>query len=151
MNEDMGDMKFTTAGDIVKEDIVERLLEDQPDDRQCHREARIDLYNILTEAAAEIERLRKTNQEIALQALVDQTQATENWEEVQRLREKCNKLSAILQKLKPENFPGVYFICGESGEKDTNGLPEQIMVVPSYGCDWHMVYKRSDKTFGPEW
>ena len=39
-------------------DIVERLCDHQPGERQMHREARIVLYSLLQEAANEIERLR---------------------------------------------------------------------------------------------
>tara|TARA_B110000977_G_scaffold12072_1_gene15470 strand:- start:3413 stop:3637 length:225 start_codon:yes stop_codon:yes gene_type:complete len=39
---------------------------------------------------------------------------------------------------------GVYFICGESGTKDANGLPENIMVCPAYGADINttVLYKK---------
>ena len=39
-------------------DIVERLRDDQPGERQCVREARMDLGGLLMEAADEIEKLR---------------------------------------------------------------------------------------------
>ena len=71
--------------------------------------------------------------------------------EIIRLREKCNNQAMILRRLTPENYPGVYFITGEIGLKDTNGLPEKLLVVPAYGADWHMIYERTDKAFGPEW
>ena len=71
--------------------------------------------------------------------------------EVERLKEKCNRQAMILRRLTPENYPGVYFITGEIGLKDTNGLPEKLLVVPAYGADWHMIYQRTDKSFGPEW
>lgn len=50
-----------------------------------------------------------------------------------------------------EKFGGIYFICGEGGEKDQNNLPEQIHICPAYGVDWFQIYERTDKTFGPEW
>lgn len=50
-----------------------------------------------------------------------------------------------------EKFGGIYFICGEGGEKDKNNLPKQIHICPAYGVDWFQVYERTDKTFGPEW
>jgi hypothetical protein len=59
MNQDMGDMKFTTAGDMMKEDIVERLndayitIAARGTD---HHDAEA-AYAIL-DAIAEIERLR---------------------------------------------------------------------------------------------
>ena len=71
--------------------------------------------------------------------------------ELERMQEKCNRQAMILRRLTPENFPDTYFICGEAGEKDSNGLPEKILVVPAYGVDWNMTYQRTDKVFGPEW
>jgi hypothetical protein len=50
-----------------------------------------------------------------------------------------------------EKLGNVYFICGESGEKDRNGLPQRILVCPAYGVDWFEVYERTNKTSGPEW
>lgn len=50
-----------------------------------------------------------------------------------------------------EKFGGIYFICGEGGEKDKNNLPERIHICPAYGVDWFQVYERTDKTHGPEW
>ncbi len=72
-------------------------------------------------------------------------------DEIERLTEKCDRQAMILRRLTPENFPNTYFICGEAGAKDTNGLPETILVVPAYGVDWNMTYTRTGKTFGPEW
>ena len=34
-----------------------------------------------------------------------------------------------------EQHFGVYFICGESGEKDINGMPEQVHICAAYGSD----------------
>jgi hypothetical protein len=50
-----------------------------------------------------------------------------------------------------EKLGGIYFICGEGGEKDQNNLPKQIHVCPAYGVDWFQIYERADKTFGPEY
>ena len=40
---------------------------------------------------------------------------------------------------------GVYFICGEGGEKDQNGIPEQIHVCPAYGSDVVYLFTRGNK------
>lgn len=71
--------------------------------------------------------------------------------EISRLIEKCDKQATILQRLTPENFPGIYFIHGDGGTKDINGMPERLYVVPAYGCDWSQVYERTEKVTGPEW
>lgn len=44
-----------------------------------------------------------------------------------------------------------YFICGEIGKKDSNNLPDRIMVCPAYGLDWFVVYEKTNNTGGPEW
>jgi hypothetical protein len=72
-------------------------------------------------------------------------------EEIERLREKCDKQAMILRRLTPENFPDTYFIHGDGGTKDINGMPERVYVVPAYGCDWSQVYERTDKVTGQEW
>lgn len=45
------------------------------------------------------------------------------------------RLKTIIKHANAERFEGVYFICGEGGEKDQNGLPEVIHVCPAYGAD----------------
>ena len=67
------------------------------------------------------------------------------------LRELRKIKSLIKHNLLAEQMEGIYFICGEGGEKDKNNLPKQIHVCPAYGVDWFQVYERSDQTFGPEW
>lgn len=61
---------------------------------------------------------------------------------------KCDKQAQVLQHLTPERYPGVLFIHAHLGEKDQNGLPEKLLIVPSYGCDWSQVYVKSDKIVG---
>ena len=105
-------------------DIVEQLRMDpyiEPFRLQC--EARILLSKTLREAGDEIERLRK----------------------------KCDNQAMILRRLNPENHPDTLFISGVIGNKDQNNMPEKLLVVPAYGCDWAQIYERTEKTTGPEW
>jgi hypothetical protein len=60
------------------------------------------------------------------------------------------KIEMYLKTSYPENS-GHYFISGEGGVKDDNGLPERLHVCPAYGADWIMIYNRTDKTSGPEY
>jgi hypothetical protein len=60
-----------------------------------------------------------------------------------RLQAKCDKQAMILRHLFPDRNEGVYFICGEGGEKDRNGLPQRIYVCPAYGCDFWETYEKS--------
>ena len=43
-------------------------------------------------------------------------------EEIERLREKCNKQAMILQSLTPEMYPGVLFIHAQLGERDVRSV-----------------------------
>ena len=72
-------------------------------------------------------------------------------DEFERLREKCDKQAMILRRLSPEQFPDTYFIHGELGVKDDNGMPDKLLVVPAYGVDFSYVYERTDKVVGPQW
>jgi len=67
------------------------------------------------------------------------------------LRELRKIKSLIKHELFAEKMGDIYFICGEGGEKDKNGLPDRIHVCPAYGLDWFQIYERTDKTHGPEY
>jgi hypothetical protein len=57
----------------------------------------------------------------------------------------------IIKSTYADKFPNTYFIHGGIGEKDDNGLPEKLLIVPAYGVDWFQIYERTDKTYGTEW
>jgi len=61
------------------------------------------------------------------------------------------KLKTILKHNKAEQLEGVYFICGEGGEKDAMGLPESIQVCPAFGLDGFAMYKKHTEYSAPEW
>ena len=50
-----------------------------------------------------------------------------------------------------EKMGDIYFISGEGGEKDKNGLPDRIHVCPAYGVDWFQVYEKTKSAVGPEY
>jgi len=58
------------------------------------------------------------------------------------------KQQKIIRRIYVEHFPDTYFICGEIGEKDQNGLPKYIQICPAYGLDWSHIYERTDRTIG---
>lgn len=64
--------------------------------------------------------------------------------ELERLIEKCDKQAMMLRRVFVEHSPDTYFISGELGEKDSNGLPERIEICPAYGVDWTQIYQRTD-------
>jgi hypothetical protein len=61
--------------------------------------------------------------------------------EIVRLRNTRDRQAKILQALFPEKS-GHYFICGEGGETDANGLPDRITVCAAYGSDVTAIYAR---------
>ena len=61
------------------------------------------------------------------------------------------KLKTILKHSKAEQLEGVYFICGEGGEKDSMGLPEYISVCPAFGLDGFCYYKKHTEYSAPGW
>ncbi len=71
--------------------------------------------------------------------------AANELEEILKLLEKQQK---IIRRIYVEHFPDTYFVCGESGSKDQNGLPDRIEVCPAYGVDWSQIYVKSDRTIG---
>jgi hypothetical protein len=58
------------------------------------------------------------------------------------LQAENDKLRGIVKRIYLDRFPDTYFICGESGDKDSDGLPAHILVCPAYGCDWFAAYAR---------
>lgn len=60
------------------------------------------------------------------------------------------KQKKILTHMFPEKS-GAYFVCGESEDKDTMGLPEKIFVCPSYGLEGMAVYTKTQGYNAPEW
>jgi len=60
------------------------------------------------------------------------------------------KQTKVLSHLFPERS-GAYFICGESGDKDEMGLPERILVCPSYGLDGMAVYTKTTDYTAPQY
>jgi hypothetical protein len=67
------------------------------------------------------------------------------FEEILKILEKQQK---IIRRVYVDHFPDTYFVCGESGNKDQNGLPDRIEVCPAYGVDWTQVYERTDIQIG---
>ena len=57
----------------------------------------------------------------------------------------------MARHLSADKLEGVYFICGDSGEKDTMGLPEKILVCPAYGLDGFAIYTKTSDYSAPEY
>jgi hypothetical protein len=69
------------------------------------------------------------------------------------MEEELLKLRSLIRHtILAEKMGNIYFICGEGGVKDANGLPDKIYICPAYGVDWFQVYTKQDNlTGGPEW
>jgi hypothetical protein len=61
---------------------------------------------------------------------------------MKEITEEEYKIFMLLKQLHCDKLPDVPFICGMGGEKDLNGLPEIIMLCPSYGSDHIKAYKK---------
>lgn len=72
--------------------------------------------------------------------------------ELKELRAKVALYDRIfIHSFAADKVGNVYFICGETGTRDSNGLPERILVCPAYGVDWFQVYQKTEQTEGPGW
>jgi hypothetical protein len=99
-----------------------------------------------------VERLRrKVFRGPTMEASHTKTVEWEAADEIERLRKKCDTQATMLRSIDPERFPDTLFIHMYGGERDQNGMPERLYVVPAHGVDFSYVYTRTDKTIGPEW
>ena len=68
--------------------------------------------------------------------------------ELKEIHELLRKQQVIVRRIYAEQLPDTWFVCGELGEKDSNGLPKYIEVCPAYGADWSQIYERTERTIG---
>ena len=102
------------------------------------------LGNLLIECRDEIERLRS---DLHVVTVANQ----HGGDRIVKLQRTNDRLSSIIRRLMPETFPNTLFIHSLVGNRDMNNMPEKLLVVPAYGCDFSYVYERTEKTTGPEW
>ena len=70
---------------------------------------------------------------------------------IQDATDRMELMSKFLRhNLLATKLEGVFFICGEAGERDRNGIPEHIHICPAYGSDVSYVFTRG-KSYAPEW
>lgn len=65
--------------------------------------------------------------------------------ELRKLRKENSKFREIVAHAPPEEIEGLYFICGEAGEKDKLGLPQKIHVCLPEHLDGYAVYTKTSK------
>ena len=83
--------------------------------------------------------------------LVERLRGDYNKEDVELAIHRIEMMNKFLRhNAFPEKHFGVFFICGEAGEKDTNGIPEEVHICPAYGSN--VVYRFArGKSFGGGW
>ena len=119
--------------------------------RQCLNQTQIDplMKAWLQDACLDLAKARETEiRKTDYNSFDDWTE--DYYEEVLLLRKKVEKYETILRHAMAEKT-GVFFICGVSGEKDSMGLPEKIMVCPTYGLDGFASYKKDRDYSAPGW
>ena len=70
--------------------------------------------------------------------------------ELETMHDMLCKQQVIIRRIYAEHLPDTWFVCGEMGEKDQNGLPQYIDVCPAYGVGWYQVYEKTDRTVSTE-
>ena len=75
--------------------------------------------------------------------------AVESYEgEIKALRDENVRLKTMIRHAIADRT-GVYFICGEGGTRDSNGLPPMIMVCPAIGSDGFAMYTKTTEYSQP--
>ena len=59
------------------------------------------------------------------------------------------KVYTMVRHMSAEKLAGVYFICGEGGEKDSMGLPTKLLICPAYGADGFAIYTKTSDYSAP--
>lgn len=70
--------------------------------------------------------------------------------ELEALHDMLCKQQVIIRRIFAEQLPDTWFVSGEHGAKDGNGLPQYIDVCPAYGVGWSQVYEKTDRTISTE-
>jgi len=89
-----------------------------------------------------------TNEELAERLRNWDICSQDDYEEAANRIEKMNFF--LRHNAFAEKHFGVFFICGESGEKDSNGIPEEVHICPAYGSNVVYRFVRG-KSFGGSW
>ena len=62
------------------------------------------------------------------------------------LKELRKLRSLVRHEVLAERLGDRYFICGQGGSLDKNGLPDRIWICPTYGASWFQVYEKTSQT-----
>ena len=86
---------------------------------------------------------------ICCETLCEKGVVQEYIDQLERKLALLEKTEKILLHTSAEKLEGVFFICGEGGEKDDMGLPDFISVCPAYGLDGMAMYKKHTEYSAP--
>ena len=70
--------------------------------------------------------------------------------EIERLIDKCDRQAMVIRRIYVDEFPDTWFAWHGFGERDRNGLPQYIEVVPAHGVGWTQVYEKTERTISME-
>lgn len=94
-----------------------------------------------------IQRLRE-NTELDFDKTIDLQE--EAADELEAMHDMLCKQQVIIRRVYAEMLPDTWFVAGESGNKDNNGLPDRIEVCPAYGVGWTQIYEKTERTISSE-
>jgi hypothetical protein len=63
---------------------------------------------------------------------------------IELLQEENAFMKKVLKHVFPEKTDA-YYLCGEHGDKNELGLPEEVMICPAYGKQELVKYKRQEE------
>ena len=92
-----------------------------------------------------VEKLQKDLTSTALDYLAAEGQAQENLERALEAEKRLAVYQSVIRSLYPD-MSGYYFICGQGGAEDDNGLPERLSVCPAMGVGWSVTYTKTSET-----
>lgn len=71
-------------------------------------------------------------------------------DELERIHDLLCKQQVIVRRIYAEQLPDTWFVSGEHGAKDDNGLPQYIEVCPAYGVGWSQIYEKTERAISTE-
>lgn len=116
----------------------------------CLREADAAIALVRAEQAARIEQLEEANELMLTDIRRTDVDMLAFKAEIERLKEKCDRQAMVIRRIYVDEYPDTWFAWHGFGEKDRNGLPQYIEVVPAHGVGWTQVYERTERTISME-
>lgn len=140
-------------------DLVERLRDYAKDDHERGCQGRY--YDcscgyddkrdpLMNQAADRIEQLEEANELMLTDIRRTDVDMLAFKAEIERLKEKCDRQAMVIRRIYVDEYPDTWFAWHGFGEKDRNGLPQYIEVVPAHGVGWTQVYERTERTISME-